>query len=263
MKKVPTKFLPVAPINILDQLTKRGCIDRFYLAHDVVKSKYREAYINSNVSPLSYTILDNSVIELGGAVNIDIVKDAQSIVQADIVVLPDVLEKSKETSQIVKETYGMWFETFNNSKPKDFTHLMFVPQGETLKDWISCLVTTMNYLEKTYGKTKVPTYIGIPRNTTDRITTSRYHLANIVATLFPYCKIHLLGFSDNFVDDVLSAKHPAVASIDSAVPIRIADHGLSVEQLWHTQPPKRGEWWNTDFKDAMEQNVIQMNQWVS
>ena len=63
---------------------------------------------------------------------------------------------------------------------------------------------------------------------------------HIVKRFLPGARIHLLGFSDYMIDDMLSTgQHWEIRadSIDSAVPLRALDFSI-------VQPmPKRGDWW--------------------
>ena len=73
-------FLPVVPHHFLSKFQKDLGIHNgaFLLAHDVVK--HRDAYCTlSNKWTYAHTILDNSVIELGTAVDFEMVRDAAAI----------------------------------------------------------------------------------------------------------------------------------------------------------------------------------------
>lgn len=258
-------FLPVAPANYLQKLL--GSAQKFsqeplppnafLLAHEVVADP--EGYAKAQecwAGKPGIRILDNSVIELGGAVDLKMVASAQEIVKANVVVLPDVLEDSQGTFELASRELERWAMTISDAE------LMFVPQGETLNSWIWCLEKFIDFSTKEIGME--PHWIGIPRNTTKRIVASRRELVDIVRTLAPYADIHLLGFSDYLYDDVISAQHPAVSSIDSAVPFRTPELTLS------GVVPKRGTWWE-DAKllpqgaipDWAVENVWQLNDWVA
>jgi hypothetical protein len=181
---------------------------------------------------------------------------AQEIVQANVVVLPDALEDSRGTLDIACQGLAQWSQTITNAE------LMFVPQGETLHSWIWCLEQFIEYATNECGIE--PQWIGIPRNTTGRIVNSRRQLVEIVEMLLPYADIHLLGFSDNLADDMISARHEAVSSIDSAVPFRSGPIQLT------KSIPKRGAWWDmakNQSPDAIPEwavdNIHTLNDWAS
>lgn len=258
-------FLPVAPANYLQKLLSTSQkfslpslpFNAFLLAHEVVADP--EGYANAQklwAGKPGIRILDNSVIELGGAVDLKMVAAAQEIVKANVVVLPDVLEDSQGTFELAAHELERWTMTIQDAE------LMFVPQGETLQSWIWCLEKFIDFSIKEIGME--PHWIGIPRNTTKRIVSSRRDLIDIVHTLIPNTDIHLLGFSDYLYDDVISAQHVAVSSIDSAVPFRTPELTLS------GIVPKRGTWWE-DAKNLPQdvipdwavENVWQLNEWVA
>lgn len=249
------RFLPVAPYDIakhlFDGAPRSMSISRdiFLLAHDVVnRPKEWHALSPRWVWKQSYSILDNSVIELQSAVDTNMIKEALAITRARTVVLPDVLEDGKASLAATMEVYEDWHELFGNywdpSKAK--AELMFVPQGKDLHDWIACLEFGLRSMADC-----PPVWIGIPRNTTDRICASRAQLATIVKAIYPQAMIHLLGFSDNLADDLISAKHPGVNSIDSAVPMRTEHFMIS------SDPGPRGDWWdNHEVTDQQAANVL-------
>jgi hypothetical protein len=245
-------FLPVVPANYVKYITDKDYLPQraFFLAHDVVahKDEYAEATAPwKNPSGFGgFSILDNSVIELGNAVTLDMVLEAQSVVLANVVVLPDVLQDSKATQESTLANWDTWHKAFRTEVPDGVApaELLFIPQGENLKNWVWCLEDTMSKLQATGY---FPSWIGIPRNTTDRIVFSRTELINIVEMLFPALKIHLMGFSDDMVDDFVSARHPKVSSMDSAVPFRVPDFGITSEV------GPRGDWWETASLKTQEE----------
>lgn len=236
-------FLPVAPIQLLQSSKMQAASNNncFYLAHEVVKKP--SEYIQNSYN-YSHSILDNSAIELGSAVDVSMIAEAAQITNARLIVLPDVLEKSEETVDSTLSAYNEWAQRFGADK------LLFIPQGETLKAWIACFEHVM-----TYTKGKVP-WVGIPRNTTNRIVPSRKQLVDIVKAMHPFIRIHLMGFSDYLWDDIVTAKDPRVSSIDSAMPLRLNDHFRMT-----SDPGKRDpSWWDkVEFRDIQASNVLNVN----
>ena len=226
-------FLPVAPPHMLTKLGD-DYPGHFYLAHEVVKDAqaYRDLHtrvLASNPTGI-HTILDNSVIELGGAVDLEMVSEALDATQARVVVLPDVLEQGEATAEAVATHGAHWFNEL--VKVKTDVQMMAVPQGETLQAWVKCLEDIM--LAHPWIQ-----WIGIPRNTPGRIIDSRRHLISIVRAIAPRAKIHLLGFSENMADDLVSALHDGVTSIDSAVPARVEQFRFGM-----TTEPRPANWWD-------------------
>tara|TARA_R100001086_G_scaffold226617_2_gene145339 strand:+ start:441 stop:1226 length:786 start_codon:yes stop_codon:yes gene_type:complete len=255
-------FLPVAPPHILKELFSNTRIlhNAFYLAHEVVKDP--EAYeqfkpgndLNRNWT-MNRTIMDNSVIELGNSVDFGMVKEATEITGAQVVVLPDVLLDGQGTLEASVEAYPDWAAYFSSR-----AELMFVPQGENMISWLRCLEQFMAMFTGNQ-----PAWIGIARNTTRRICNSRRELVDIVSTLYPRVNIHLLGFSDYVWDDMVSAKHPAVASIDSAVPVRLANSEQLLSKEFHTfvNLSGRGNWWETaKHNEWMDFNMLKVSRMI-
>lgn len=250
-----SKFAPVCPAHILQELQLARAFKDYHLvlAHDIVahKEEYRKVF--QGFSWPDAVILDNSIIELGGAVDIEIIKEAAEAVQATVVVLPDVLEDGPESAKLTIANVSPWFEAINSTTSLNGKFsLMAVPQGRTLKEFIECAEA----LAKVYNIG----WWGIPRNFTDRLG-SRKLAVQICRTLNPNRRIHLLGFSDNLLDDILTAQMHCVKGIDSAVPLRAASLGMSMSM--EMKLPPRGDWWDTvTFKDQMIHNCAKIREWV-
>lgn len=250
-------FAPVAPWQVYAKLFEKDCFPKAYLllAHDVLANKEGYASLVDEGFDKAHTIImDNSVIELGVAEGIKPTLDAAQVVGAQIVVLPDALENASETIKLTLAGWEEWLEC-NDATSID---CMIVPQGESMQEWIRCI-------EELYNEGVDPEWIGIPRNTPGRICSSRLDLVRIAKVFYPAAKIHLLGFSKLPYDDVLTAHHPDVVSIDSAVPLR-----ASQNSMWNSGYP-RGAWWETVIDEIRDPEVVQrmienyteMQNWVS
>jgi len=239
------KFLPVAPANYLESIYEKCSMEArhaFLLAHEVVTDELGYGRLkNVYWDRLNHLLLlDNSAIELGAAVDSKLVKAAQKITGANVVVLPDVLEKSQETLESSWDVYANWIQIFKNRKPQSWDNdyvaeLLFIPQGETFQSWVWCFESFLDRCDE--RGLPYPSWVGIPRNTTGRIILTRKYLIDVVKARC-MSKIHLMGFSDNMVDDMVSARYDArVQSIDSNVPFRMAEFQMSAKV------PSRGNWW--------------------
>jgi hypothetical protein len=226
------RFAPVCPPHIYQRIVHSQPYLLQYvllLAHDVVAhpKTYREVFINKR-PPGCFIIMDNSLIELGGAADLPMVREACKIVRASTYVLPDVYEKSMETLEASLEAMPKWREEIHDAEP------FFLPQGETFHNWARCL---WEFLQR-YPQLK---YVGIPRNTTKRICDSRRQLVDVTRTFTKRAHIHLFGFSNYVIDDLTSARHPDVMGIDSAVPVRVGSRGQVFTPF--VDPGPRGDWW--------------------
>ena len=228
-----SKFAPVAPIHIYKELqvTSEEAFGDYFLllAHDVVKhpKEYREVFYDKG-----YTIImDNSVIELGTAVDIEMLTKACNIVGADVLAIPDVLQDGLATVEATFKFMDEWRCQVDGIY-EYIPDLMFIPQGSSPADYEACITTA-----KTCGLK--PEWIGIARNLTTRVYPSRDSAVAFCKETFPDAKIHLLGFSENTADDLLVALRDDVEGIDSAVPLRI---DVPLQDPIQAIGP-RGDWW--------------------
>ena len=83
-----------------------------------------------------YTILDNSLIELGGAVDLKRVLDAAEKIGANEIILPDVFQNGPATIDAVNQALSELNDIYpNRSWPYK---LMAVAQGKDEKEWCRC-----------------------------------------------------------------------------------------------------------------------------
>lgn len=244
---MPAQFAPVVPIHILQRLDEHGQAGRYHLllAHDVVKHKraYHKFFVK-NCTRYNTVIMDNSVVELGGAVDLDMVEEAVEATRAGVVVLPDVYLYGPATVEATLTAIQPWFNRLTKLA-MPIPQFMCVPQGQTYNEWVKCAEALAN--------DKYIKWWGVPRNFTDRLG-SRVEALQILHMLNSDRKIHLLGFSDNIVDDMLAARYGIAEGIDSAVPIRAASYNK--EMSLTLEVPPRGDWWETaEFSMGMVYNA--------
>lgn len=247
------QFGPVAPPRLIRQLSKRAMgAYHLLLAHDVhAKPKeYGELYNfpNSNI------IMDNSVVELGGAVDLNIIKEACNTVKCVTIALPDVMSDGQATTEASMAAYDEWLKTFEALYGADNQDwgFMFIPQGRTIEEWATCAQSMSHHRRINYW--------GIPRLLTIHSGSRRMGI-EIAYALNSRRKIHLLGFSENLVDDVVCSRDPRVLGIDSAVPLRAATYGK--EMTFDVNLPKRGDWWDTaEYLPMMDDNVNTYKDWI-
>lgn len=234
-----TKFAPVCPPHILKYLQDNFMMGDYHLllAHDVVQKPEQYSDIFHKDHGMT-VIMDNSVIELGTAVDLHMIADAARLTHATHIVLPDTLTECDKTLFDCTQALDTWGEFFANSLEHDWS-FMFVPQGKTLKEWTHCLET---FYEEQCGRVGI---WGIPRILTDTpgIETRRTAI-EIARAVCSGIQLHMLGFSDNVIDDILCARelHPD-EGIDSAVPLRIASLNMEMRLSLGVLPP-RGDWWD-------------------
>lgn len=217
------KFAPVAPIQILEGLWAHSP-DTFgdyhlLLAHHTVAHEKRFNDLFREISKSGYqatVIMDNSIVELGDAVDLDMICRAVDTVQFEgidvIPVLPDVMGQGEETRQAVKEAYPIW----EKEMPCD-SGFMVVCQGNDFQDYLTSLHMFADLAE--FPMIEV---LGVPRVLTKDIG-SRIRPALSAAKYTETHRIHFLGFSDNVIDDIDSVKCVPSSGIDSAVPLRLRE----------------------------------------
>jgi hypothetical protein len=211
--------------------------DHLTLAHDIVLEKNWKTYENlfSKRRPGSHVILDNSVVELGKAVDLKMVVEAAKIIKPSCVVLPDAYLDAEQTIENCKEALGTWPEAFRGLSiaGEGPMPLMFLPQGRSRNDFLRCA--------QEFKDTPAIQWWGVPRNVVEYHGTRRWAI-EVCHYLNAHRKIHMFGFSDNLMDDIISGCGTgAVWSIDSAVPVR-CDYA-KVRFLPTTVMPPRGDWW--------------------
>ena len=240
------RFAPVAPIHILKEMATQNVLGNYHLllAHDVVKHPNECAEIFDHEHQFDTVIMDNSVAELGEAVDLKMVIEAVQITQANVIVLPDAYLDMQRTIDDCARALPSWRSTFQEQLTHQWSFMM-VPQGRTIQEWTKCA--------EQFGKQgQKINWWGIPRNLTDLPTIgTRLQAIKIASAVRPDRHIHLLGFSDNMIDDVICSKEPAVNGIDSAVPLRIPEPFSMTAKVG-----PRGDWWEKgQFTLQTKQNL--------
>lgn len=273
-----SKFAPVAPLELLQGLAKEEGKNRLppyllVLAHDVFarKEKYHALYDENrhhvsrqttyDYNYIQTTILDNSIIELKGKIAPDeMIFGAAEAIQPKVVVLPDAFHDRAKTFEMAAEAKGRWEVALDAAtkrpvgRPRSYEFL-YVLQGQTFNDYAKALDDARRIGAK---------WISIPRNVLTLLPT-RQKLIDLAHAVMPEATIHLLGFSQNPIDDILCARSPWVRGIDSAVPFRMAsdDVEMTVTDLIEYDKP-RGEWWDeATWVDMHWQNYVDTVRWVT
>lgn len=239
------RYSPIAPIALLEVMLEleRSAVRQvlgnylLLLAHDVLA--YPERYENLIIRVRRYyesygdtfIIMDNSVVELGHAMNMEDVIEAACVVEADCIMTPDILGDSHGTQALVEIQKELLLEC-------NFP-LMRVPQGKSHAELVEC-VDWLHYHLPTDNMTE---FWGVPRWVSNELG-SRIPIVQYINMLSEGAYIHLLGGSNNYLDDCRSATLPHVMGIDSANPLVMAYNGHSIaEKGW--EHVDRGNYWDT------------------
>lgn len=260
------RFAPVAPIQILEGMKEAGCLGDIHLllTHHVLEEPDRFVELFTDV-PLQTIFMDNSIVELGDAVSDAQVKEACDIIACAnpthpnypkhwiYPVLMDVMSDGPATIESSDASYNWWKENSTEYHP------MVVLQGN---DWESFTKTADHFLLN--PKYERLSYAGIPRVLVGHLGTRQLAIQYVDA-LRPDINIHLFGFSDDVTDDIICSNHPAVASIDSAVPIRYSYSGGSGLYTPSSPiPPRPKDWFEKgEYTKDIWQNFHMMRQWVA
>jgi hypothetical protein len=234
------------------------------LAHDVLAKPKEYAEVYGDI-PNAEIIMDNSLIELGYALPMDEIVEAAHVVGAKYVVLPDYLEESRRTLIAVRQAREQLYKTGAPMIP------IPVVQGRTLEE-------CRNFIRELAHEFVVETFpvISIPRVVTNKLGG---RLSLIILAQRYYFDVHLLGFSNNLLDDICCSRMSNVRGIDSASPIRMA---FQMEcHIDINEPviiPPRGDFWDKDetwarllieeghsscyFKEVLTYNIQQVRKWI-
>ena len=177
--------------------------------------------------------MDNGVIERGSPVPVGELLEAACLLEVNCVVTPDVLGDAPATKKLVMDQ--------GHLISRDFP-LMRIPQGACVADLFSCIDWLNTRLAPNSGD---PSYWGVPRWIANRMG-SRTPVIDYINEICPRARIHLLGMSHNLLDDQHCLRLPNVTGIDSANPIVIGIHGISMRRgIW--QHMDRGSYWEEEI----------------
>lgn len=203
-------YSPVAPIDCLLKIQQVGFLGNYLLllAHDVVANEDKYRQLISNFAGV--VIMDNSLVELGEAVDTKTMLEACEITNANYAVLPDVLLDTDGTIEASTTAARQGFDSGLAICPT------IVAQGKTIEDCVRCVADIA-------GELIVDTdfMISIPRALVDVVGTRSVLLETLYGIYGKAIPMHLLGFSSNYRDDIMCASMAGVTGIDSATPIRL------------------------------------------
>lgn len=209
-----TLYSPVAPIDVLLKLQSADLLGNYLLllAHDVVinPEKYQKLIENFR----GIVIMDNSLIELGKPVDAETMLAAVNIVNADYAVLPDVLSDKDASIKASTTAARQWKVVGLDIDP------IIVAQGNTTDECLECvnnIIEDMDIDERDLYLISIPRALVLTEGSRMPLIKELERFWNI--------NIHLLGFSANYYDDIMCARHPNVVGIDSATPIRLGWEG--------------------------------------
>lgn len=183
-----------------------------FLTHLVEKYEF---YANFAKNVKGYKILDNSLIELGGAVNMSRVLDAAEKIGADEIILPDVFQKGPETIDAVNMALSELNDRYSNRKWP--YKLMAVAQGRDEREWYECYQALLENPDIDV--------IGVPKVLAKMHPAGRPHFVN------EHCDLkrkphHLLGLWYSLTEFNEYERIDDIRSCDTVLLGYMAKHGL-------------------------------------
>ncbi len=258
------RYSPVGPIKILELLQEADALGNYLLlvAHDVLADDMGYSLLLDDIhnpsDPDEFIIMDNGVIELGEAMPFDDVMDAAEIVLPDCIVMPDVLGDYAATRILMESQSAAIVDC-------PFP-LMLVPQGSDLSQIVACI----DWLhEEIHPMWPLKNYWGIPRWIANKFETRApvIDYINRQEYIAGPPKIHLLGMSDYWEDDLLCAILTNVMGIDSANPIV---RGLLDLPMWPTHRihlprdlPRGNYWEQTEINGTVLENIAYVREAIT
>jgi hypothetical protein len=225
----PPKFAPVAPIQILEEMSPFIFGDyHLLLAHHVLEhperftARFRE-YILTTAGGDIMVIMDNSIVELGVPIPTETMTEAlQVIARAEpahhnnrhprlflVPVLPDEMGSAEGTALRSTVSYHDWLKSDIMELTGGFMLVTHGPTWEEFTKLVDVFLLDPNAFP-------MITWAGVPR----LLGPMRTAAAQYIRIIRPDLYIHMLGFSDNIWDDISATRQSHVMGIDSAVPLR-------------------------------------------
>lgn len=165
-----------------------------------------------------YKILDNSLIELGGAVDMKRILDAAEKIGADEIILPDVFQKGPETIDAVNMALSELNDRYVNRKWP--YKLMAVAQGRDEREWYECYHELLNNPDIDV--------VGIPKVLAKMHPQGRPHFVN------EHCDLkrkphHLLGLWYSLGEFKEYNRPEDIRSCDTVLLGYMAKYGMSAD----------------------------------
>lgn len=169
-----------------------------------------------------YVIMDNSLIELGGAVDVETVYNAAKQCGADEFILPDVFQNASETIASVSRSIGWLYENNHIGEMR----LMAVCQGDTISEFIRCF-RALEAMAEIHC-------IGIPKIASGLVPGGRPGLEKL---WWGSSKaIHLLGCWENLGELTRYSRPALIRSCDTCIPALLSTRGINC--AWIDRPEK-------------------------
>lgn len=217
------------------------------LSHLLENPRYFEHYRMAR-SRGAYLVLDNSAHENGEGNDPELLVYQARSLDAQEIVVPDVLDKSDETIEAAISAHEAWYEMVGDSVMDPNTALMYVPQGENYEAWKFCLENLVRihlFMSERHAMRR-DFVIGISKDyecwegglmrlLDDDVEPLRNDLQHNGIRM----NVHMLGWGrDLWALEAISAKHKWIRSTDSAKPFVYALDGTNLWEHVEGVPPQ-------------------------
>lgn len=251
------KVAIIAPVPLLQKYATKSKY-HMALAHLVLENAAYASFYKACSKMGDYVILDNSIIELGSALTIELIIKAAEMIGADEIILPDAYQDCAGTLQLVERALSR-----HSGKLKKYK-LMVVPQGKTMSEWLSCYgAITHNF--------PMISVIGIPKSTStfsdvaDRAGLVQYLYAH---GLVKYDKeYHLLGVYNNPIEIARMSSHKWIRGVDTCLPVLCGQLGIQFHYdkgMLIDRPSNKPDFYSKsdDFPGLISRNILCMLNWA-
>lgn len=258
-------YSPIAPIKLLTHLYNAGILGDYLLllAHDVLDNEaaYIELLSNmraENPAKQPFIILDNSLVELGHPMKMVDIRRASSVVNADVIILPDCLRDARETIKLSFDFLNSWDYRMYAATGCKNPEFMAVIQGVNVPQLVYCASALAGIAEVTYW--------GIPRILVKDFGSRMIvdHLVGLSANVpTEQRKVHLLGMSDNLADDIFCAGQLGALGIDSANPLVQGQKGIDIRNIDYGHGSRKDFWDHTNLESQTMINISMLREQIA
>jgi hypothetical protein len=264
----------IPPINHLDEFGDGSF--HLLLTHLLTSARYKSHY-KAQRRAGAYLVLDNSAHEHGHGQDPATLLKAGFDLDAQEIVVPDVLDDAGATVEACLAAHEEWFE---NGVARDMLDVyspafMYVPQGKDEEDWAECfesLLQIHSYCARKYSLRR-DIVIGISKDydvwdgglnklITEYVVPARRDKDYLGVNLH----VHMLGWSRQLWNlQKIARDHPWIRSTDSAKPFVYALANRNLLNSIHDDPPKYPKRSKNYFSQKMSPSQLsyaRTNTWV-
>jgi hypothetical protein len=238
------KFAPIASLAMMKSLDEKDLLGDYHLllAHKILEDPQGwGSFFQRRLTERGedFIIMDNSLIELGRPLSVQEVVNAAVHVAADCIVLPDKLTDMSQTFEMSKAAMQEY-----TAVCRDWFDFLGVVQGKTEDEYMKCAEGLVGLGCH---------YLSIPR-VTKEVLGSRVFITERIISEFGK-DIHLLGFSDDLIDDLATANMfskresfpVGVIGIDSSEPLRMGCAFKRINTFPRVCPRRPEDWLDKDW----------------